>query len=100
VSVYVDDMEAEFGRLVMCHMVADTSEELKAMAAKIGVQAKWIQYPNTLREHFDICLSKRSLAVKYGAIEVSMRWVGERARALRKGEPIPAHYNDEQEPSK
>lgn len=68
-SVYVDNMRAQFGRMVMCHMMADTTEELLAMADKIGVQRKWIQYPGTSREHFDIALSKRALAIQHGAID-------------------------------
>ncbi len=59
--------------MVMCHMGADTTEELLAMADKIGVARKWIQNQGTWREHFDICLSKRRLAVTAGAIEVSQR---------------------------
>lgn len=74
--VYVDDMRASFGRMIMCHMIADTTEELLSMAQKIGVQAKWIQYPNTPREHFDISLSKRVLAVGFGAIEITWRQCG------------------------
>lgn len=71
--VYVDDMRWPFGRLVMCHMIADSSEELLAMADTIGVKRRWIQKPGTRREHFDICLSKRAAAVKAGAIEITWR---------------------------
>jgi hypothetical protein len=73
VSVYVDDMRAPFGRMVMCHMVADTHDELVAMADAIGVARKWIQHPGTRHEHFDIALSKRAEAVKRGAIEITWR---------------------------
>lgn len=72
-AVYVDTMRATFRRMVMCHMIADSKEELLDMADKIGVQRKWIQCPGTPREHFDICLSKRKLAVENGAQEISMR---------------------------
>lgn len=72
-SVYVDNMRAAFGRMVMCHMVADTSEELLAMADRINVQRKWIQFPGSPREHFDICISKRDLAVMWGAKEVTQK---------------------------
>ena len=40
-TVYVDDMKAKFGRMIMCHMIADTDEELHTMASKIGVKLKW-----------------------------------------------------------
>lgn len=69
-SVYVDNMNAPFGQMTMCHMIADTTEELLAMAKKIGVQKKWIQNKGTKQEHFDICLSKKKLAIKHGAIEI------------------------------
>ncbi|NTS31315.1 DUF4031 domain-containing protein [Phyllobacterium sp. BT25] len=77
-SVYVDDMAAPFGNMIMCHMWADTDEELLAMADKIGVHRKWIQGHPTLSfgkhrgaswVHFDIAQSKRALAVRNGAIE-------------------------------
>ena len=72
-AVYVDDMRAPYGRMLMCHMGADTTEELLAMADKIGVARKWLQCPGTVREHFDIALSKRLLAVINGAREVTQR---------------------------
>jgi hypothetical protein len=84
VSVYVDDMQAPFGRMKMCHMYADTHEELVAMADKIGVARKWIQYPgHPVREHFDICLSKRARALAHGAIATEWRHYGEWAGSKR-----------------
>lgn len=71
--VYVDNMQAPYGNMVMCHMIADTTKELLEMADKIGVQRKWLQYPGTNKEHFDIALSKRKLAIKYGAKEVTQK---------------------------
>ena len=71
--VYVDDFNAPFGRMLMCHLVADTTGELLAMVDKIGVNRKWIQYPGTDKEHFDICLSKKKLAIKHGAKQVTAR---------------------------
>ena len=72
-AVYVDNMQAPFGRMKMCHMAADSTEELLAMADKIGVDRKWLQKEGTWQEHFDIALSKRKLAVEAGAIEVTQK---------------------------
>lgn len=74
-AVYVDDMYkypiGQFGRMKMSHMVASTKGELLEMAKKIGVDWRWIQFPeDPHRIHFDIAMSKRRLAIKYGAIEV------------------------------
>lgn len=72
-SVYIDDMYAPFGRMKMCHMVADTTEQLNAMADKIGVNRKWIQHPGTPKEHYDVSMGARAKAVAAGAIEFGMR---------------------------
>lgn len=84
--VYVDDMRASFGRMMMCHMIADSTEELLAMADRIGVARRWIQKAGTHREHFDICLSKRADAVRHGAKEITMRELGLMLRKRRVGE--------------
>ena len=68
-SVYVDNYGARYGRIVMSHMMAGS------MADIIGVQRKWIQYQGTYKEHFDVCQSKRKLAIQAGAKEVSCRWM-------------------------
>lgn len=73
-TVYVDDMKAAFGRMVMCHMLADTDDELHAMADLIGVARKWWQSPaKTSGSHYDIALSKRAIAVTHGAVEITVR---------------------------
>ncbi len=71
--VYVDNMRAKYGRMIMCHMIADTTEELLAMAKAIGVSHRWIQDTGTNREHFDVCLSARTKAVSLGAKEITMK---------------------------
>jgi hypothetical protein len=75
-AVYVDDMQAGYGHMKMCHMVADTDEELHAMVDQIGVARKWHQKPGTPQSHYDICLAKRAQAVRYGAQEITMRETG------------------------
>ncbi len=70
-TVYVDNMRGRFGSLIMCHMIADSEEELHVMAGRIGVKRRWYQ-----GDHYDICLAKRTLAVRLGAVEVSMRQLG------------------------
>lgn len=70
-TVYVDSMRAPFRGLIMCHMIADEPEELRAMADLIGVARRWEQ-----EGHFDIGLSKRALAVAGGAVEITLRQCG------------------------
>lgn len=69
-TVYVDDMRAQYGRMIMRHMLADTDEELHLMAARIGVARRWHQKAGTPHSHYDICLSKRAAAVALGAAEI------------------------------
>lgn len=75
-AVYVDNMRAPFGRMVMCHLVADTEAELIAMVDRIGVSRRWHQKPGTPHSHFDIALSKRRLAVATGAVEITSSELG------------------------
>jgi hypothetical protein len=73
VTVYVDDMKARLGRMVMCHLIADTDEELHAMAALLGVARRWHQAPPRHESHYDIALGKRMKAVAAGAVQINQR---------------------------
>lgn len=79
-TVYVDDMYrspvGQFGRMKMSHLLADTTDELLAMAREIGINPKWIQHPGTRDEHFDIAISKRAAAIAAGAIPITYRQCG------------------------
>ena len=72
-TVYVDDMRAEYGRMIMCHMIADSREEIDSMADRIGVARRWIQRPGERLEHYDISLGKHQLAIQHGAVEITQR---------------------------
>ena len=78
--VYVDTAQNKYGRMKMCHMLADTMKELHEMADKIGIQRKWFQ-ANSSTPHYDICQSKRLLAIENGAIEANRYAV---VRLIRK----------------
>jgi len=68
-TVYVDDVRHKFRHMTMCHLWADTLDELLAMTRTIGVQRKWLQQPPKASwVHFDISLGKKDLARKYGAV--------------------------------
>ncbi len=64
-TVYVDKPIWRYRNMLMCHMTATTLEELHEMADIIGIQRKWFQDKRT--PHYDICKSKRELAIKHGA---------------------------------
>lgn len=74
-TVYVDDMYrssiGQYGRMKMSHMLSDDEAEIHAMAAKIGVDRRWYQ-----GDHYDIALSKRALAILFGAVEITWRQAG------------------------
>lgn len=79
-AVYVDAWEWPYGRMMMCHMLAERVEDLHTMADRIGVARRWFQ--NGRYPHYDICKSKRAMAVKLGAQEIDRRQFVEIARRL------------------
>lgn len=84
-SVYVDSSIHPFGQMVMCHMIADTPDELHAMADRIGVARRWYQVPPKASFwHYDIAKGKRALAVAAGAIECDARTFVGHLRRIRE----------------
>ena len=81
-TVYIDCYHAPFGRMIMCHMIADTIPELHAMADTIGIARRWFQNKSRT-PHYDICKSKKAFALKNGAKEVGMREFVEVANKIR-----------------
>lgn len=80
-TVYVDGEQNKFGRMVMCHMFADTIAELHKMADAIGMRRSWYQpfsFP-----HYDVAKGRRVAAVALGAVEVDRRGGYEIRKRLR-----------------
>lgn len=100
-SVYVDQPIFPCGRMMMCHLWADTLDELLAMVDRIGVDRKWIQghpelsfgkHRSASWIHFDIAKGKRTLAIEAGAIETdtygAVYWTAQRDGDAAKVEQI------------
>ena len=83
-TVYIDDMYrhaiGRFGRMKMSHMIADTEDELHAMAAAIGVARKWYQ-----GDHYDVSMSMRGAAITRGAAAITYRTLALMANNRRSG---------------
>jgi hypothetical protein len=85
VSVYVDRVAIGYGRMLMCHMIADSPDELHAMADRIGVARKWFQAPPKASFwHYDIAKSKRDLAIAAGAIDCDRNTFVAHLRRIRE----------------
>jgi hypothetical protein len=83
-SVYVDASLYGYGRMTMCHMIADTPGELHAMADRIGVARRWFQSPPKASfPHYDIAKNKRAIAVENGAIECDRNALVSAMRRIR-----------------
>jgi len=81
--VYVDRAIWKYGRMLMCHMIADSEEELHQMADKLGIKRKWYQTHTNYR-HYDISKGKREQAIKFGAKALTWREFIIKARELQE----------------
>jgi hypothetical protein len=82
-TVYVDRMQAPFKGMLMCHMIADSEQELHAMAAAIGMQRKSYQ-----GDHYDVPMHMKELAIRMGAREIGMRQLAAMVFLWRAGQPM------------
>lgn len=87
-TVYVDCARNRLGRMIMCHMVADSPAELHAMAEAIGMRREWFQDPpGKDHPHYDVSLTRRARAIALGAVVVDRR---EFVMVLRRNRTAPA----------
>lgn len=83
-SVYVDKARIPYGRMVMCHMVADTLDELHSMAERIGLKRDWFQAPPKASiAHYDVALGRRTKAIELGAIALGRHNFVAKVRDIR-----------------
>lgn len=81
-AVYVDPIREHppvHGQALWCHMIADSEDELHAMAERVGLRREWYQ-----GDHYDLHPETRTRALKYGALEMSTREMARRVCAERK----------------
>jgi hypothetical protein len=102
-TVYVDDAFIPFYRgMKMCHLLADSDDELHAIAAAIGMRREWHQNGMS-GSHYDVGVGKRTLALQNGAVPITVRQAAMMTRHRRKtgvlGPPDP-YYGKDYDPSK
>jgi hypothetical protein len=81
-AVYVDKAQIPYCGMLMNHMIADTLDELHAMAAALGLKRAWFQGKASF-PHYDVCASVRAKAIKLGAVAVDGRGIVTVIRRLR-----------------
>ena len=82
-AVYVDDVRIPFRDMIMSHMIADTTEELYAMAERLGLARRWVHRGGTAEEHFDVSQEAKARAIELGAVAITRRELITRIRARR-----------------
>ena len=70
-----------------CHLFADTEEELRVLAEKIGMRRSWFQLSRRDLGHYDLTPGRRAAAIRAGAVEVTREQaveIWDRTRAQRR----------------
>ena len=85
-TCYVDSIraypEAGLRHTEFCHLLADTREELHAMAEALGIPHRFFQ-DHPWRWHHDLPEPLRDRAIALGAREITMHEVGALLKARR-----------------
>lgn len=91
-TVYVDDAVHPWRGQRWAHLMADTLEELHAMAARLDIPRRAFQN-KTSGAHYDVTAELRERAIAFGAVAISrhrdralLKAVIARAKAQGKGE--------------
>lgn len=84
-TVYIDDYRVPYRDRRICHMIADTEQELHAMAAALGISERWFH-----RDHYDVTDELRDAAVALGAVPISARDCATMATHRRRTGRLPA----------
>ncbi len=80
-TVYVDDAVTQWRGQRWAHLMADTLDELHAMAACLGIPRHAFQ-DKTSGAHYDVTAALRDDAITLGAVTVSRHRDRDRLRAV------------------
>ena len=80
-SVYVDDAVTLWRGQRWAHLMADTLDELHAMAARLGVPRRAFQDKRS-GAHYDLTEALRDEALRLGALPISRHRDREQVRAI------------------
>lgn len=88
--VYIDDAHIQQAGWFASNMVANDKDELMEMAAHIGCKSEWVKEGGQYgRPYFEIAQTKKLMAMRLGAKEVTVRW-------LMNHFPVPLSVPDEE----
>ena len=85
-GIYVDEPVFERWGLRWCHLTADSADELHAFAARLrGRRSRFQRKPGRpWADHYDIPEETRREAVALGAVEITLKEMGERLARKRE----------------
>jgi hypothetical protein len=84
-AVYVDDSRIRWRGREWSHLIADTTEELHAFAARLGLDRAWFHRrpARPWKDHYDIPEAARQVAIGRGAKPITCREAAEMLRTRR-----------------